>query len=87
MRLTQKVSIFCSERKKKGCEIFKGEKINLVLSYPKTHVITYLFETIEFFLFILWYPLHIIRSGSVTLTIRGRNSEIFVDMKLDTVFF
>ena len=31
--------------------------------------------------------LEIIRSGSVTSTIRGRNSEISVDMKLDTVVF
>ena len=29
----------------------------------------------------------IMRSGSVTSTIRGRNSEISVDMKLDTVVF
>ena len=50
-------------------------------------MLSLLIETIEFFLFHLWYPLHIIRSGSVSSTIRGRNSEISVEMKLDAVVF
>ena len=74
-----------------ACEIFKGEKINLLLSHLKTHVsITYLNQS-SFFVHLMVSPglesEQIVRSGSVTSTIRGRNSEISVDMKLDTVVF
>ena len=53
-RVKDKGSINCFAKKR--CEIFKGEKINWLLS-PKNACYHYLFETIEFFLFILSYPL------------------------------
>ena len=72
MRITKKVESFVQKTQvivtylkgkglnscaKKCCEIFKGEKINLLLSHLKTHVsITYLKES-SFFVDLVVSPL------------------------------
>ena len=73
MRITIKISIFCSENTgqlvtyylkgkglnccvKKCCEIFKGEKINLLLSHLKTHVIITYLKQSSFFLHLMVSP-------------------------------
>ena len=71
----------------KRSEIFKGEKINLLLTHLKTHVIITYLKQSSFFVHLMISPGIRKRINSVTSTIEGRNSEISVDLKLDTVVF